>query len=97
MREDLVSIAGRTLPTTLASSRVTHPWNLTGLPALVLPCGITQDDLPVALQLVVRPFDEATLFAVGQAYGSYAGWETQRPPLATLHPDIEGDYVRHDS
>lgn len=84
MGEDLVTIAGRTMPTTLASSRLSHPFNLTGLPALVVPCGISQEDLPVALQLVGRPFEEATLLALGHAYGGYSGWETQRPPLETF-------------
>jgi len=45
----------------------TVPANLAGLPGLSLPCGLA-GGLPVGLQLVGRPFDEATLFRAGAAY-----------------------------
>jgi aspartyl-tRNA(Asn)/glutamyl-tRNA(Gln) amidotransferase subunit A len=49
-------------------TRCTRPINLTGHPALSLPCGLTSDGLPVGLQLVGRHFDEATLLRLGRAY-----------------------------
>jgi aspartyl-tRNA(Asn)/glutamyl-tRNA(Gln) amidotransferase subunit A len=53
--------------------------NLTGLPALSLPCGFA-DKLPVGIQLVGNPFSENLLVAVGKLYQSNTGWHRQRPP-----------------
>jgi Asp-tRNA(Asn)/Glu-tRNA(Gln) amidotransferase A subunit family amidase len=60
----------------------TLPWNLTGQPALSVPCGFTRAGLPAGLQVVGRPFDESTLFRIGHAYQRATGWHRQRPPLA---------------
>lgn len=57
------------------------PFNLAAVPAMSIPCGFTDAGLPVGLQLVGRPFDEATLFQVGGAYQARTDWHTQRPPL----------------
>jgi len=48
-------------------SRLTRPFNGLGLPVLALPCGLSADGLPLGLQIVGRPFDEATIFRLGQA------------------------------
>ena len=47
---------------------LTLPFNLTGQPAISVPCGFTRSGLPIGLQLVGRPYDEATLFRAGAAY-----------------------------
>ncbi|MBI4011957.1 MAG: amidase [Candidatus Rokubacteria bacterium] len=62
-------------------SRLTRPWNALGLPALSVPCGFSAAGLPIGLQLVGRPFDEATVLRVGHAYEQAAGWWRRRPPL----------------
>ena len=54
--------------------------NLTGAPALSLPCGFTPDRLPVGLQLYGRAFDEATLLAFAQGYELGTEWHARRPP-----------------
>ncbi len=53
--------------------------NLAGLPALSLPCGFA-DGLPVAIQLVGRPFSENLLIAVGRAFQQGTDWHKRRPP-----------------
>ena len=60
----------------------TLPWNLTGQPALSVPCGLSPGGLPVGLQIVGRPFDEATVLRLGHAYQGVTDWHTRRPPLA---------------
>jgi aspartyl-tRNA(Asn)/glutamyl-tRNA(Gln) amidotransferase subunit A len=55
--------------------------NLTGLPAISIPCGFTGSDLPVGLQLTGRRFDEATLLRVADAYERDTAWPIQLPPI----------------
>jgi aspartyl-tRNA(Asn)/glutamyl-tRNA(Gln) amidotransferase subunit A len=61
--------------------RMTRPGNLTGLPVISLPCGITADSLPVGLQLFGRHYDEPTLLQVAYAYEQATPWHTMFPPL----------------
>jgi aspartyl-tRNA(Asn)/glutamyl-tRNA(Gln) amidotransferase subunit A len=58
----------------------TLPGSLAGVPGLVVPCGFSQN-LPVGLQLIGRPFDEATLLRAGDAYQRVTDWHTRRPSL----------------
>ena len=55
--------------------------SLTGLPALSVPCGFDPDGLPVGMQLIGRPFDEATLFRVGAAYQALSDFHIKAPPI----------------
>jgi aspartyl-tRNA(Asn)/glutamyl-tRNA(Gln) amidotransferase subunit A len=63
-------------------TRCTRPINLTGHPALSVPCGLTAGGLPIGLQLVGRQFDEATLLRVGRAYEKVSPLADRRPPAA---------------
>jgi aspartyl-tRNA(Asn)/glutamyl-tRNA(Gln) amidotransferase subunit A len=45
---------------------LTFPWNVTGSPALALPCGTAEDGLPASLQIVGRPGEDALVLAVGR-------------------------------
>ena len=54
--------------------------NMAGLPGLVTPAGLSADGLPLGLQLIGRPFDEETLFALGAALEDAA--PTIAPPPA---------------
>ncbi|HZP41592.1 MAG TPA: Asp-tRNA(Asn)/Glu-tRNA(Gln) amidotransferase subunit GatA [Candidatus Binatia bacterium] len=55
--------------------------NLAGLPGLSLPCGADAAGLPIGLQVIGRPFDEATVLRVGYAYEQATEWHRRRPPL----------------
>jgi len=50
-----------------------------GLPALSVPAGFTDNGMPVAFQLMARPFEEALLLRAGYAYQSATGWHTRSP------------------
>jgi aspartyl-tRNA(Asn)/glutamyl-tRNA(Gln) amidotransferase subunit A len=65
-----------------ASWRLTYPFNLTGLPALSVPCGFDSRGLPVGLQIVGKPFDEATILRVAQTYEGVHHWHAMRSPIA---------------
>ena len=53
--------------------------NLAGLPAISIPCGLTPDKLPIGLQLTGKPFDEATLLRIGDAYERDTNWWNTTP------------------
>jgi aspartyl-tRNA(Asn)/glutamyl-tRNA(Gln) amidotransferase subunit A len=55
---------------------------LTALPAMSIPGGFTTDNLPIGLQLGARPFAEATLLQVAQAFEQATPWHTRRAPAA---------------
>jgi Asp-tRNA(Asn)/Glu-tRNA(Gln) amidotransferase A subunit family amidase len=59
--------------------RFTNAANLTGLPAISLPCGYDRNGLPVGLQLTGRPWDERTLFWLASAADTLV--PRQRPPV----------------
>lgn len=61
--------------------RCTGSFTLTGLPALSIPCGFTKAGLPIGMQLVGRPLDEATVLNIGHAYEQATQWHTRRPPM----------------
>ena len=56
-----------------------YPFNLTGNPALSVPCGFTADGLPVGLQLVGAYHDEQRLIDIALAIESAGGWSDRRP------------------
>ena len=76
-----VKLNGEDRPLVRAYLDHTLPFNLTGQPALSVPCGFTAASLPVGLQLVGRPFDEALLLQVGAAYEAATPWHRRRPKL----------------
>jgi aspartyl-tRNA(Asn)/glutamyl-tRNA(Gln) amidotransferase subunit A len=55
--------------------------NLTGLPAISVPCGFSPDRLPIGLQLTGRPFDEAGILSIAHAYEQATPWHREAPPL----------------
>jgi aspartyl-tRNA(Asn)/glutamyl-tRNA(Gln) amidotransferase subunit A len=78
---DAYLVDGRPVDRTYALAGLTSPFNLTGLPALALPCGFTDAGLPVGLQLAGKPWQEALLLQVGAAYQARTDWHRRRPDL----------------
>ena len=58
-------------------------WNLSGFPAVSLPCGFSTDPpgLPIGLQVSGKPFDDALVLAVAHAYETATDWHRRRPNL----------------
>ena len=61
----------------------TMPFNLTGLPALSVCSGYGAGGLPVSIQIIGKPFAEATVFRAGHAYETATAWRSRRPELST--------------
>ncbi|HYB44627.1 MAG TPA: amidase [Candidatus Methylomirabilis sp.] len=76
-----VEIRGERTPVRGALIRYTRPFNASGHPAASVPCGFDGDGLPIGLQIIGRPFDEATVLRVADAYQRATDWHARRPPL----------------
>ena len=59
----------------------TSPFNLTGLPAISVPCGFTRAGLPIGLQLAAGPWREALLLRAARAYERETAWHERHPPV----------------
>jgi len=70
---------------TFERASYTGPYNLTGSPALSVPIGF-EDGLPLAFQIVGKPFDEAGVMRVGYAFEQATDFHRQRPPIAASLP-----------
>ncbi len=55
--------------------------NLAGLPGMSIPCGFSQADLPIGLQIIGKPFDEETMLQAAYAYEQANDWHLKRPTL----------------
>jgi aspartyl-tRNA(Asn)/glutamyl-tRNA(Gln) amidotransferase subunit A len=75
-----VTLGGRPGEARGAMTRFVRLINLVGLPAITVPCGFGADGLPVGLQIVGRPMDEATVLAIAHAYERATPWHAHRPP-----------------
>ncbi len=70
----------------LAVIRHTAPFDLTGQPALSMPCGSTGAGLPVGLQLIARDFEEPTLLRAGAAFQARTQWHRGVPRVSATWP-----------
>ena len=61
----------------------TGVFSMTGFPVLAIPMGFTGDalPLPLSLQIVGRPFDEATVLRAGDAFQQRTSWHLRQPPV----------------
>ncbi|MGE3535805.1 MAG: amidase [Candidatus Tectimicrobiota bacterium] len=67
--------------TTARRPSFTGPYNLTGMPAISIPCGFTATGLPIGLQLAGKPFDECTVLRAAYTYQQQARWCDKRPQV----------------
>jgi aspartyl-tRNA(Asn)/glutamyl-tRNA(Gln) amidotransferase subunit A len=64
------------------SARFCAPFNLSGLPAASVPCGFSPEMMPIGLQIVGKPFDEATVLRVADAFERSTEWHQKYPTIA---------------
>ncbi|HEY7312845.1 MAG TPA: Asp-tRNA(Asn)/Glu-tRNA(Gln) amidotransferase subunit GatA [Gemmataceae bacterium] len=60
--------------------------NLAGLPGISIPCGFTKTGLPIGLQLLAAPFEEAKLLRIARMFERATDWHTRRPKLTPQPP-----------
>jgi aspartyl-tRNA(Asn)/glutamyl-tRNA(Gln) amidotransferase subunit A len=72
--EEVLALVGRL-------SRFTRPFNLIGVPAISIPCGFDRKGLPIAFQLVGKPFSESVLLHLAHAYQQASGIDSRAPEL----------------
>ena len=77
----VTEIAGVKGTPTVDWTPFTYPFNFTGQPAASVPCGWTEDGLPIGLQIVGRRFADATVLRTAAAFEQAAPWADKRPPL----------------
>ncbi len=76
-----VAIDGEAVSVMAPLTRYTRVFNLTGLPAISVPCGFSSEGLPIGLQLVGRAWDEATVLRAAYAYETATEWVQRGPAL----------------
>jgi aspartyl-tRNA(Asn)/glutamyl-tRNA(Gln) amidotransferase subunit A len=79
--QQTVTINSREMSARSALIRLTRPSNLTGLPAITIPCRLTREGLPIGLQLIGRPFEEGTVLRLAHGFEVNTAWHRQHPPI----------------
>ena len=80
--EAIIALAWRPESVLAASWRLTYPFNLTGRPAIALPCSVDRRGLPISLQIAARPFAEDMLLRFANRYEQAHNWWRHVPQLA---------------
>ncbi len=76
-----IQLGAREVTVGYATLRNTFPFDLTGQPALAIPCGFTSAGLPVSLQLAAGHFNDPALLRLGHAYQRVTDWHRRLPRL----------------
>jgi len=79
--ESDLTIGGEKETVRSALVRLSRPANITGHPALSIPCGFTRDGLPIGLQMIGPRWGEGRLLALGLAYEEATDWHNRHPEL----------------
>ena len=78
-----MEIGGKPAGKTLQRSYLTYAFSVLGLPAISVPCGFTRGGLPIGLQIVGRPRQEAAVLRAAAAFEAARPWAQRVPPLVT--------------
>ena len=65
------------------SARFCAPFNISGLPAISVPCGFSPEVMPIGLQIVGKPFNEQTVLRIADAFERTTQWHLKYPAIAT--------------
>jgi aspartyl-tRNA(Asn)/glutamyl-tRNA(Gln) amidotransferase subunit A len=76
-----VNIGGQEKNVLKLLSLFTAPWNLTGQPAISVPCGFGPNKMPIGLQIVGKSFNDGMIIRVANAYEANTSWHEKRPEL----------------
>ena len=79
--QDRVTVGGIEMDLRTGVTWYTQPFNLTGFPAISVPCGFTSAGLPIGFQLVAKPFAESMLLRLAHAYEQSTEWHKRAPAL----------------
>jgi aspartyl-tRNA(Asn)/glutamyl-tRNA(Gln) amidotransferase subunit A len=80
--EQTTDVPGGPKPLVRAYLDLTLPFNLTGYPAITIPCGFSKSGMPIGMQLVGRPFTESVLLRAAHQYQQETDWHLRKPPAA---------------
>lgn len=58
--------------------------NLSGIPAMSIPCGLSKEGLPIGLQIMTKPFDEEMMLRIAFNYEQNTDWHKQLAPIANI-------------
>ncbi|MEC9307895.1 MAG: amidase [Chloroflexota bacterium] len=74
-----VDINGETIGTTAALTQYSRPYNISGTPAISIPCGFSKSGMPIGLQIAGKAYDEAMVLRISKAYQDSTAWHQHRP------------------
>ena len=78
--QEIAELPGGEKPLVHAYLNLTLPFNLTGHPAISIPCGFSAAKLPIGLQVVGKPFDESMILRVAHQYQQHTDWHEHVAP-----------------
>ena len=81
MTQPAAAFEGYDPSSTVMGRSFTAPFNVTGLPAISVPCGFTEDGLPIGMQIAGKPFDEPGVIQAAYTYQQHARLYETRPPI----------------
>ena len=79
--QEFVEVGGKMENALSLMSRLTRPFNITGQPAVSVPCGFTSEGMPIGMQLAGRMWEDSVVLRAAHAFERATEWHTRRPPI----------------